>query len=223
MVPGLGPHCARVSLERIFPSCQALFELLALLWTLGCAQGPPAHSHGGAGDRARHHSRVQADLLEGHQLPRALVASLVHHAIGALPDLLHLLERLLEGLHGLLAPAGGSWPCFPREGGGKRRGNEVQEHRKCLLAFPAAQEPAVGGDSSSRQGCLGCGAARQAPKKPPSSAVTAQGHMLALRLWDVLDKAKTEENPMQSGTWDLGERLHRAKRSSPALLVQRLV
>lgn len=146
-----------------FPLCQALFELLAPLWTLGCAQGPPAHSHGGAGDRARPHSRVQADLLEGHQLPRALVASLVHHAIGALPDLLHLLERLLEGLHGLglLALAGGSWPCF------LRGGNEVQEDRKCLLPFPAAQEPAVGGDSTGRQGCLGCGAARQAPKKAP--------------------------------------------------------
>lgn len=46
------------------------------------------------------HSRVQADLLEGHQLPRALVASLVHHAVGALPDLLHLLKHLLEGIHG---------------------------------------------------------------------------------------------------------------------------
>lgn len=46
------------------------------------------------------HSRVQADLLEGHQLPRALVASLVHHAIGALSDLLHLLKHLPEGIHG---------------------------------------------------------------------------------------------------------------------------
>lgn len=54
------------------------------------------------------HSRIQADLLEGHQLPRALVASLVHHTIGALPDLLHLLEHLLEGLHGLGLVAAGT-------------------------------------------------------------------------------------------------------------------
>lgn len=72
----------------------------------------PAWHHGGPAGRwagpghgsprtgALPHSRVQADLLEGHQLPRALVASLVHNAIGALPDLLHLLKHLLEGIHG---------------------------------------------------------------------------------------------------------------------------
>lgn len=185
--------------REFFPSCQALFELLAPLWTLRCAQGPPAHSHGGAGDRARPHSRVQADLLEGHQLPRALVASLVHHAIGALPDLLHLLERLLEGLHGLglLALAGGSWPCF------LRGGNEVQEDRKCLLPFPAAQEQLWVGTAPAGRAAWVVGLPDRPQKSPPSPA---QGHMLALRLWDALVKAKIEENlcKVAPGVWGKG-------------------
>lgn len=73
--------------------------------------------------RALPHSRVQADLLEGHQLPRALVASLVHHAIGALPNLLHLLERGLDGLHGAASAWRWHWAqlALCSEGRGKSR------------------------------------------------------------------------------------------------------
>lgn len=41
------------------------------------------------------HSQVQPDLLEGHKLPSHFVLSLIDHAIGALSDLLYL----LEGIH----------------------------------------------------------------------------------------------------------------------------
>lgn len=74
-----------------FPSYQPFFVPLTPYWARAWRHGRP---------KALPHSRIQADLLEGHQLPRALVASLVHHAIGALPNLLHLLERRLDGLHG---------------------------------------------------------------------------------------------------------------------------
>lgn len=43
------------------------------------------------------HSRIQPDLLERHHLPSDLVPGLVHDAVGALPDLLHLLEVLHGG------------------------------------------------------------------------------------------------------------------------------
>ncbi len=38
------------------------------------------------------HSRLQPDLLERHELAGDLVPCLVHHAVGALADLLNLLE-----------------------------------------------------------------------------------------------------------------------------------
>lgn len=68
----------------------------------------------------------------------------------------------------------------------------MQGHRKCLLAFPAAQEPAVGGDSHQQAGLPGLWGCQAGPKKPLSPAVTAQGHVLALRLRDTLVKAKIE-------------------------------
>lgn len=40
------------------------------------------------------HSRIQPDLLEGHELPRLRVLGLIHHPIGALSDLLYLLEYI---------------------------------------------------------------------------------------------------------------------------------
>lgn len=74
------------------------------------------------------HSQIQPDLLQGHELPCLLVLGLIHHPIGALSDLLYLLEHIhvrraareTEGSRGLrpsspvpLGPLQPQWSTCP--------------------------------------------------------------------------------------------------------------
>lgn len=46
---GSGPSCLHGPIETLFSLMAGFFEPLTPFWTLGWAQGPPAHSHGRAG------------------------------------------------------------------------------------------------------------------------------------------------------------------------------
>lgn len=63
--------------------------------------------------RLPQHSQIQPDLLEGHELSSLLVLGLVHHPIGALSNLLHLLEHVHVRRAALEIEAPGAFPPVP--------------------------------------------------------------------------------------------------------------
>lgn len=97
------------------------------------------------------HSQIQSDLLQGHQLPCLPVLGLVHHPVGALSDLLYLLEHI-HG-HGAAWETEGAGPFVPHT-----------QHPYCSSSLHVAPCPAP-----PHPGCLApkaCGPATPTPAHP---------------------------------------------------------
>lgn len=154
-------------------------------------RGRGAGGERGAGGR---HSQVQPDLLEGHELARVPVPGLVHHPVGALADLLHLLEHVHAGAPRPWPP--GSAPPHlrdrvgsgaaprpaavpPREGAGSATGRGRAQTSRLRAARPGARSGQRGPRGGWRAARVARGRVRgsRAPgaAAPPSAAAPGRG------------------------------------------------